>query len=69
LKINTVFVRRFAPNKNWIESLKLLILLIDALRKPVKPKNQLLVLASLLFNAPSDHQNATAESVKEYYLN
>lgn len=52
-----------------LESLKLLIF-IDAFRETGKTKNQLLILASLLFNsAPSDHQMLLLqESVKEYQL-
>ncbi|MBX9889234.1 MAG: DNA polymerase III subunit alpha [Flavobacteriaceae bacterium] len=55
--------------KIGLESLKLLIF-IGALRETGKTKNQLLVLASLLFNAaPSDHQMLLLqESVKEYQL-
>jgi DNA-directed DNA polymerase III PolC len=52
-----------------LESLKLLIF-IGAFRETGKTKNQLLILASLLFNsAPSDHQTLLLqESVKEYQL-
>ena len=52
-----------------LESLKLLIF-IGAFRETGKTKNQLLILASLLFNsAPSDHQMLLLqESVKEYQL-
>jgi DNA polymerase-3 subunit alpha/error-prone DNA polymerase len=55
--------------KIGLESLKLLIF-IGAFRENGKTKNQLLVLASLLFNAaPSDHQMLLLqESVKEYKL-
>ena len=55
--------------KIGLESLKLLIF-IGAFRETGKTKNQLLVLASLLFNAaPSDHQMLLLqESVKEYQL-
>ncbi|MCG9790869.1 DNA polymerase III subunit alpha [Flavobacterium algicola] len=55
--------------KVGLESLKLLIF-IGAFRETEKTKNQLLILASLLFNsAPADHQTLLLqESVKEYQL-
>ncbi|AWG22423.1 DNA polymerase III subunit alpha [Flavobacterium faecale] len=55
--------------KIGLESLKLLIF-IGAFRETGKTKNQLLILASLLFNsAPTDHQMLLLqESVKEYQL-
>lgn len=52
-----------------LESLKLLIF-IGAFRSMGKTKNQLLILASMLFNAPSktDQVLLLTEAVKEYHL-